>query len=91
MTRVAILVQIDATDLFENENANWQWCVDNATFAHHDACEFIVHIGHEPDADDSPFRRTVARMADFGCTDEFLLACREAAGLGASWVLFYAA
>lgn len=90
MTRAAILVEIDATDLFEGENTNWHWCVDNATLAHRDACEFVLHVGHDPDADDSPFRRTIARLAESGCTDEFLLACRDAARLGAAWVLFYA-
>ena len=87
----SVLVEINATNFFKDDNINWTYCVERATFAHKDddACEFILHIGGEPGsenyADD-----TIAEMKAYGCTPAFIDAYTEARDAGALRVLFHA-
>jgi hypothetical protein len=83
---------IEASELFENDNINWQFCVERATFQHKDddACEFILHIGQDPLFGDSYFNLKVAEMREYGCTDEFVAAYIAACDAGAVRVLFWA-
>lgn len=79
------LAEVNAEDLFENENINWKFCTEHATFSHKEACEFIIHCG------DKEFTEGMEqRMKDFGCTQAFRDAYRIAAASGAVRVLFWA-
>lgn len=85
-----VTAEIDATELFENENVNWKFCIQEATFSHREACEFVLHYGERED-DDPPYgERYAERMREAGCTDEFVQAFLDAGRAGAVRVLFYA-
>lgn len=88
------LASVEATELFEDENVDWQFCVDNATFHHKDdeVCEFILHIGQDPadDGPDSYFNLKVAEMREYGCTERFIAVYTAAREAGAVRVLFWA-
>lgn len=79
------MAEIDATDLFEDESINWQYCMCHATFAHKEECEFIIHAG-----DEEFVEYIVKEMEDFGCTKDFITAYKKAAAEGAIRVLFWA-
>jgi hypothetical protein len=80
-----VTAEVEAIGLFEDENVNWRFCMEHATFTHKDACEFIIHCG------DSEFVTNVIEgMKVFGCTKEFIAAYKLAADSGAVRVLFYA-
>lgn len=83
------LAEIDASNFFEDESINWQWCTQFATFEHREACEFVVHIGNADDDLDYA-KHKVEQMREFGCTADFIAAYREAVAGGAVRVLFYA-
>ena len=89
-TTFSVLAAVEASALFAGENINWKYCVAHATFIHRDedACEFILHIGGEPEgenhADD-----IIAEMKEYGCTPAFIDAYTEARDAGALRVLFY--
>jgi hypothetical protein len=87
---VSVMVEIGASELFENENVNWQYCMKHATFSHKEACEFILHIGDKDCYEKSHAERTLEEMRDFGCTVEFIRCYEEAVKMGATRVLFYA-
>ena len=91
-TRISIelLGSIEATDLFGDENINWQWCVAHATFTHRDACEFVVYVGPSIGEADSAYRSTLASMREHGCTEAFVSAYTQAAKIGALYVMFHA-
>lgn len=79
------LAEVNAEWLFGNENINWKFCNEHATFAHKEACEFIIHCG------DKDFTEGMdKRMKDFGCTPAFRDAYLLAAASGAVRVLFWA-
>lgn len=79
------LAEIDATEFFEDESVNWQYCMCHATFSHKEACEFIIHSG------DAEFvNHRSEEMKEFGCTKDFIDAYRKAAKQGAIRILFYA-
>lgn len=80
------MVEIESSTLFRGENINWQYCKEHATFAHKEACEFIIHIGDDYD----DWNRKIEEMKDYGCTTEFVRAYEDAARMGAVRVLFYA-
>jgi uridine phosphorylase len=59
---------------FEDFDANWNWCVEHATFKHKEACEFIVYCG------DPEYVEFISKeMIENGCTLEFVGAYRTAA------------
>jgi hypothetical protein len=87
------LAEVDASDLFKDEGADWRWCCDNATFTHKEACEFILHIGNPTDilqGDDTIFEETCKSMKDSGCTQDLIDCYVSAKEAGATRVLFYA-
>lgn len=78
---------------FDGEDADWQWLVKEANFSHRDACEFIVHIGNDPEDDDADppyWKFCVKRMIAAGCSNEFIAAYVRAKEEGAMRVLFFA-
>lgn len=81
--QMSLLVEVDATELFEDDGPNWQWCKANANFAHRNACEFIVHCtpGY--------WELNVEKMRADGCTEDFIGVYSRAAQMGAARVLFY--
>jgi hypothetical protein len=85
--RMDITADIDWT--FEDGDANHEFCKKEATFTHKDACEFIVHIGHDINQEDSHYNRVLASMKTAGCSEAFMDAYREAGELGAVRALFY--
>jgi hypothetical protein len=94
---LSTLAEIEATEMFEDESADWRYCVKEATFAHTspDACEFIFHIGDPLDRrleapGDSYADHRVEEMRAFGCSEEFVGAYLEALAEGAVRVLFWA-
>jgi hypothetical protein len=86
--RISNIVEIDATGFFKDENENWEYCINRATFRHRDddACEFIIHLYSNNDAS---FNFVVREMIKAKCTEEFIEACRDARNLGAERVLFF--
>lgn len=78
------MAEIEASAFFPDENVNWKYCVEHATFAHRDACEFIIHAG-ETDY----VHNKAEQMKNFGCTPAFIDAYLLAAASGAIRVLFY--
>lgn len=91
-TEFSVLADVEADDLFQDENVNWKYCMEHATFVHKGACEFILHIGGEAESSDdvSYAENTMAEMRKFGCTPEFIAAYRDARDAGAMRVLFHA-
>jgi hypothetical protein len=83
---VSVLMEIEATDLFRDENVNWRYCKAHATFSHKEACEFVLHIGDE----DEYMQSKIDEMLEFGCTIEFVRCYEKAAKMGATRVLFWA-
>ena len=79
------MVEVEASSLFENENVNWRFCKEHATFVHKDACEFILHIGTDEDYSD----QKIKQMQEYGCTVEFLRCYEDAVAMGAMRILFY--
>lgn len=80
------LVEIEADELFEDENVNWKYCMNHATFTHKEACEFIFSIAEE----DEYFELDVTNMKEQGCTSAFINSLKQARSHGAKYVLFYA-
>lgn len=76
---------------FGEENADWQWCIKNATFSHRDACEFMLYIGEAVDHDGGiPYWKMFSdEMRTGGCTEEFIAAYLEAKDAGATFALFW--
>ena len=87
----SVLADVDASALFKDESVNWKYCVEHATFVHHDkdACEFILHIGDELGSE-SHADEIIAQMKACGCTQPFIDAYTEARDAGALRVLFHA-
>jgi hypothetical protein len=71
----------------EERDPNWLYCVQEATFKHDEACEFILHI--ERDQEEFPIEGQLHLMRDAGCTPEFVQAYLDAFNLGAQRVLFW--
>jgi len=69
---------------FDDEDPNWIWCMAHASFAHREACEFILYIGSD---DHSSLH--VEHMRKGGCTDDFVAAYLAAKDAGAVRVIFY--
>jgi hypothetical protein len=86
----SVLAEVNATDLFKDDNINWKYCVEHATFAHkdNDACEFILHIGGGPGSEHHA-DTIIAEMKEYGCTPAFIDAYTEVRDAGAIRVLFY--
>lgn len=83
----SVMAEVEATDLFEDESINWQYCVKHASFTHNDAdvCEFIIHSGNGEFVEN-----VVKEMKDFGCTQSFIEAYKDAAQRGVIRVMFWA-
>lgn len=78
---------------FDGEDANWRWLNEHANFSHREACEFIVHIGRDPNDDpaDPPYWQVRAKeMEEGGCSKELIATYLEAQKAGAVRILFYA-
>jgi len=84
--RFEVIAEIESSELFGDENANWRYCNEHEDFQHREACEFLLHV---PETDEEIDYR-LNEMARLGCTDDFISAYREAAAAGAQRVLFYA-
>lgn len=88
---VSVLVDVEASTLFGDENVNWRFCVNYATFRHQDddVCEFILHIGTDWEVLGSAYEYMHHRMVQFGCTPEFVELYAQAAQTGAARLLLY--
>lgn len=78
-------------DFGDVTDPNWMYCNEHATFSHREACEFILHIGIDPnvEAGDEHWRHVVDEMKTFGCTQEFIQAYLDAKDAGAMRVMFW--
>lgn len=85
--RCFIVAEVDATELFGDENINWQYCCDYVPFQVKDACEFLLST-HLDEIE--YFEQTKNAMRLYGCTSAFITAYHDARQLGAAKVLFYA-
>jgi len=81
------LADYEAGDLFEDEGADYQYCLDHATFKHFEACEFILHIGDGADTEYATNK--IEEMQDYGCTETFIDVYRAALEQGYHLVRFY--
>lgn len=88
------LAEVDASEFFMADDSHeWDWCFSNATFAHKEACEFVVHIGDPSEilkGNDTLFEHNIESMKKYGCSQKFIDLYREAKEAGATRVLFYA-
>lgn len=84
-----VMLEVDASEFFEDESIDWQYCVKHATFRHKDddVCEFVLHIGSDENGDH--YKIVVDQMTEFGCTPGFIEVYKAAAQEGAVRVLFY--
>ena len=76
----------------DHEDPNWKWCSKHATFAHRDACEYVLYIGGQlgETTDDIPYWKLyVEDMRNGGCTEDFIAAYLAAKDAGAVRVIFY--
>lgn len=80
-----VLAEVEAYELFRNENVNWKFCMKHAIFSHKYSCEFILHIGTNDYSE-----RLLKKMEEYGCTKEFIDAYKAAVDADAMRVLFYA-
>jgi hypothetical protein len=88
--RFHVIAEVEASDLFEDDNINWQYCMEYATFAHKDACEFLLHCPIGEYAARARFiESTVSHMRKHGCTEEFIKTYNEACATGAYKLLLY--
>jgi hypothetical protein len=83
------LIEIE-WDFEDEEGADFQWCLKNATFTHKQACEFILHIGKDESGSPAYWRSYIEDMRKGGCTEDFIAAYLAAKDAGAVRVLFYA-
>ena len=77
-----VLAEIEASEFFQDESVNWEFCKGYASFSHKDACEFILPC------DCFSIERS-RKMKKYGCTIPFIDAYLQAAAMGADWVIFY--
>jgi hypothetical protein len=83
-----LLLDVDATDLFDGESIDWKYCVENASFAHKDACEFILYIGWEADSEE--FDDKIREMTSYGCSEDLIALVKMANTQQASCLMLHA-
>lgn len=71
-----------------DQDINWKFLNQEATFSHKEACEFILHIG--TGSEDQHSGHVIHKMKEFGCTDDFINAYIAAEKAGATRVMFWA-
>lgn len=89
---VSPLAEIYADELFghNDDNPNFLYCLEHATYHHTEACEYILHIGVLDSTEDPPYwEGVVQEMVTYGCTQEFIDAYVAAKDARAVRVLFY--
>ena len=79
------LLDVDASDLFEDESPDWKYCIEHATFSHREACEFMLYIG-----DDTSAEVLRAHMSTNGCSQDFLALVELATKRKAVWLMLHA-
>lgn len=73
---------------FDHQDPNWKWCSEHASFAHRDACEYVLYIGAQS-SDGGYWKLEVEHMRQGGCTEDFIAAYLAAKNAGAVRVIFY--
>ena len=68
------------------DDPDWCYCIENATFVHKEACEFILHIYE----DDACFRDAIEGMREYGCSPKLIAALEAARKKGARRLLIWA-
>jgi hypothetical protein len=86
MSKICFSKLLEVNWDFNDDDTNWQYCRDNATFSHRESCEFILHtfLG-----EDEYFESNINEMKSLGCTEDFIKTYRDARLCGASRVLFW--
>jgi len=79
------LLDVDATDLFEDESPDWKYCIEYAAFSHREACEFMLYIGDTKNAE-----VLRAHMNTSGCSQDFLALVELATNRKAVWLMLHA-
>jgi len=74
---------------FAEDDTNWKWCKENATFVHREWCEFILHIGEPIDTGIPYWQFLVTEMREGGCTEDFITKYIECKDAGAWHVLLW--
>ena len=87
-TELLLVLDVDASDLFEDESPDWHFCMERASFVHNDACEFMLYIGFE---DEETFEDRLRDMLVYDeCSEDLLELMRTARVRGATWILLHA-
>jgi hypothetical protein len=89
-TSFSILTEVNWDFVDGDDDPDWKYLNEHATFSHREACEFIVHIGSDPEEEDSYAKNKMEHMRAQGCSDLLIEAYREAANHGAMRILFWA-
>jgi len=81
-----LVLDIDVSDLFEDESADYQFCLERAAFSHSEACEFLVHVPSDEDALEELLREMIAYD---NCSENLVDLVRAAWECRAAWILLH--
>jgi hypothetical protein len=82
-----LVLDIDASDLFENDSLDWQYCIEHAAFSHREACEFLLHVPSDEEALEELLREMIAYD---DCSEDLVDLVRAAWECRAAWLLLHA-
>lgn len=87
---VYLMCEYNAKELFKplptgGLSADLNWCMNHASFAHKEACEFMVYCGGNTE----DFKHELGQMSRHGVSQEFISCIKHARSEGAKWAMFY--
>ncbi len=71
---------------FEDDEPDWNWCIDAATFSHREACEFLIWI---PD-DRAVVADKIVEMKQAGCSSLLINLFKQAFHAKVEFLLLWA-
>lgn len=85
-----LVLDVDATELFEGESRDWRYCVDHAPWQRPDqaVCEFMIYVGWEDGS--GYFDDLRRRMREYGCSEDLLTLLDLARETRVVWLMLHA-
>jgi arylamine N-acetyltransferase len=85
-----LLLDVDATELFDGESRDWQYCVEHAPWQRPDeaVCEFMLYTWRD-DAGQY-FTENIRAMTKYGCSKDLIALVRLARERHAAWLMLHA-
>lgn len=81
-----LVLDVDASGLFENESVDWKYCVERASFQHSEACEFLLHVPADEESLEEQLREMIAYDE---CSEDLVDVFRAAWECRAAWILLH--